>query len=147
MCMMVYVASDEELLTIPYDEARPGLYVKREDAADAPVRRHFRMRNIYLVCCHTGCGCGFQYGEYPEVEDDPEELAAAEAARKALIRYLAEAAWRQPVELYACWADDEAEPHVSRRDCHVAALFQPSGFLREREYLMVRADLLPAHPS
>ena len=102
MCLMVYVASDEELPTMPYDEARPGLYVVREDAEEAPVRRHFRMRNIYLVCCHTGCGCGFQYGEYPEVEDDPEELAAAEAARRALIRYLAEAAEQQPIESPPC---------------------------------------------
>jgi hypothetical protein len=140
MCLVVYVASDAELPTRPYDEVRPGLFIERVDPTAAPVRRHFRKPNIYRIGCHTGCGCGFQYGQYPEVEDDPEDLAAAETTRAALIRYLAEAVGRQPIELYACWADDEAKPQASRRDCPVAALFEPSGFLREREYLMLRVN-------
>jgi hypothetical protein len=78
MCMVVYIGSDVPLRTWPFDAAKPRFYVTEVLAHDSAVKRHFSNPHIYYAGAFEGCGCGFQYGrEYPEMEDDREQLAAA----------------------------------------------------------------------
>ncbi|HWE00791.1 MAG TPA: hypothetical protein VG326_00170 [Tepidisphaeraceae bacterium] len=134
--MVVYIGSDARLRTWPFDAAKPGFHVTEVSTQDEAVKSQFSKPHVYYAGAFEGCGCGFQYGrEYPEVEDDREGLAAAEACRAGIEAYIEEALRLQPaVEIYACWSGDEAEsPSAKRALDH--PLF-PNGF-REREFLVV----------
>lgn len=70
---------------------------------------HFTKPHVYFLGAHTGCSCGFRYG----IGGDADE-AGRESVRR-LGAYLAAAVEAAgPVELYACWDGDEAEPERER---------------------------------
>jgi hypothetical protein len=129
MCMMVYVASDYPLPTSSWDEARPCFYVEALSERDEPVRRQFTKPWVYYAGSHEGCGCGFQYGQYPGHEEDVAEVAAARDSRRRLAEYVAVALQHQPeVQLFACWDGDQAvEPEHRGR-------MRPSDLLRDRTF-------------
>src|SRR4051812_45959015 len=70
MCMVVYIASDYPLPTSSWDEARPRFHVTELSERDEPVRRQFSKPCAYYAGSHEGCGCGFQYGEYPGYQEE-----------------------------------------------------------------------------
>ena len=137
MCMVVYVGSDVPLRTWPFDPARPAFHVTDVPAGDEAVKRHFSKPHVYYAGAYEGCGCGFQWGRTfeEEEEDDPVQLAAADACRAGIEAYVRDALAAQPsVEIYACWAGDEAEPPAARRALDGPSF--PKGFF-EREFLVV----------
>jgi len=134
--MVIYIGSDVPLGTWPFDSANPGFHVTELLSQDAAVKRHFSKPHVYYAGAYEGCGCGFQYGrEDPEFQNDPNQLAAADASRARIQAYMREALTLQPaVEVYACWSGDEAESPSTRRALG-GPLF-PNGF-KEREFLVV----------
>src|SRR5690348_3704867 len=101
MCMAVYVASNSPLPLIQWDKDIPGFHAAEltTDENDEKVRTQFSKPYVYYVGAHTGCGCGFAYGQYPEYEDDGEE------SRQSVIRlaeYLTNALGEnEDIELFA----------------------------------------------
>ena len=146
MCMLVYVASDYQLPTLAWDENHPNFHVSELSAREEPVRRQFSKPCVYYVGSHQGCGCGFQYGQYEELEDDPAEITAARDSRQRLAEFLAVALQHQAeVQLFACWDGDQgAEPEYRGR-VRPADLALDRFFFREKE-LLVASDA-SAEPS
>lgn len=106
MCMMLYVAADKPLTPIAWDEKHPAFNVTAIDEALKDVRRQFSKAHIYYLGAHTGCSCGFRYGD--ETGDGEREEREAVLS---LSHYLSEAAvFAGPLELYSCWSGDEAKP-------------------------------------
>lgn len=137
---MVYVASDDPLPTLAWDEARPGFYVEALSERDEAVRRRFSKPCIYHVGSHEGCGCGFQYGQYEEFETDREELAVAEESRRRLSEFLAAALQHQAeVELFACWDGDQAAMPEHHGRMSPSDLLHDRFHFREKELLVVSA--------
>lgn len=137
MCFTVYLASDSPLPTRSFDHQNPRVAVDRIDEASNPVRQHFTARNVYYVHSHQGCGCGFVYGRFAGVEDDPAELALAERSRTELANYLAVASSDgTAIQLYSCWGGDENEPPT--RHARITSSELSSRLLEEREFLEVR---------
>jgi hypothetical protein len=142
MCWMVYVASDQPLPTTAWDPARPLFHVIDLRARDEPVRCQFSKPHVYYVGSHEGCGCGFQYGEHAELEEeDAATLAAARDSRRRLAAFLS-AALRQEsaLELFACWDGDQAAPAEHRGRLRPAELLRERTFFREKELLVVSED-------
>ncbi|OJW15622.1 MAG: hypothetical protein BGO49_15335 [Planctomycetales bacterium 71-10] len=154
MCMMVYVASDHPLPTSAWDEARPGFHVEELSKRDEAVRKQFSKPCIYYVGSHEGCGCGFQYGQYEELEQDREESAAVEESRRHLSEFLASAAVEESrrhlseflatalqgqaeVELFACWDGDQAATPEHRGRMSPSDLLRDHAHFREKELLVV----------
>jgi len=138
MCMMVYVASDHPLPTSAWDEARPGFHVEELSKRDEAVRKQFSKPCIYYVGSHEGCGCGFQYGQYEELEQDREESAAVEESRRHLSEFLATALQGQAeVELFACWDGDQAATPEHRGRMSPSDLLRDHAHFREKELLVV----------
>lgn len=103
MCMVLYAASDSPLPEIAEAAPPPALSVRPVSGAEELVRIHFSKPYVYFLGSHTGCSCGFQYGEL--VDEDAEGRASV----GALGAFLAEALRiAGPVELFACWDGDEA---------------------------------------
>src|SRR5262245_17262888 len=110
MCTVFYVAAEVPLPELPERMPPAPLSARPIRDAEEAVRVHFSKPHIYFLGSHTGCSCGFQYGEY--VDEDAE---GRESVRQ-LGAYLAAAvAHSGPVEVFACWDGDEALP-VDQRE-------------------------------
>lgn len=108
MCMALYAAADTPLPEIPPvgPPAPPApLTVRALERDERAVRARFTKPYVYFLGADTGCSCGFSY----DAPEDPP--AESRASNRQLRRYLAAAvAQVGPVELYACWGGDEADP-------------------------------------
>jgi hypothetical protein len=146
MGIMVYIACDGSLPTIAWDKDKPGFHVTSLPKQDEMIRRLFSKLFVYYAGSHEGCGCGFQFGEYPE--SDPGELASAKHSRWELVKYLSREVRRhRAIELYACWDGDQSEPPVHFVHLRPADLVQTHTYFREREFITVTATLMSRVPT
>lgn len=137
MCMVLYVVSDDPLPTLAWDESRPAFHVIDLDQRGEPVRRQFTKPYVYYVGSHEKCGCGFQYGEYEDFEEE-QDLPQKRDSRQRLVEFLRGALQHRPdVELFACWDGDQAAEPVYRGRVCPADLLRGRTFFRERELLVV----------
>jgi hypothetical protein len=135
MCPMVYVASDDPLPVLAWDQDNPQFHTAGLSKQHEPVRRHFSKPYVYYVGSHERCGCGFQWGENKASEDD---LSAKQESRRRLVEFLAGALEAQPaVEVYACWDGDQAAPADRNERVRPADLLGSRKYFRERELLVV----------
>jgi len=135
MCMVLYAAADAPLRAIPDDGPVP-LTVRPINTAEEAVRERFSKQHVYFLGSHSGCSCGFSYGYSPTTD------AAGRASVAQLGSYLAHSVGALgPIELYACWVGDEAEPPRERTTITAASFagdldeFQ----LRERWFAIISA--------
>ncbi len=117
MCLAIYIAADQPLAELAWDEQCPAFHVRRIRASESVVRKHFTKPHIYYAGAHEGCGCGFSYGllRLNGMEEDPATLAAGQESVRHLSAYLSEAtANLGSIELYACDSEDAEAPPESR---------------------------------
>ena len=90
---------------------------------------------------YEGCGCGFQYGEYPAESYEPGEFRQRRDSLDAFAKYLrAELSRVGTIEVFACWdGDQELEP-VHHRTLTPAALERDDFFFIKREHSRFVAD-------
>jgi hypothetical protein len=140
MCLVVYLASDRPLPLISWDENARGFHVTElTGEKDEPVRVQFTQPHVYYAGSHTICGCGFNYGQDPLAEDDPEELALRARTLSAMSDYLASAvANGGTIELFACWEGDQAAVPEHRRELAPDAFRSSDFVLQEKELIVVR---------
>lgn len=137
MCVMVYIASDYPLPIMAWDQDNPRFHTADLSKQDETVRGHFSKPYVYYVGSHERCGCGFQWGENEESEDE-DDLPAKQESRRRLVEFLAGALQDQPaVEVYACWDGDQAAPANRDEQVRLAELLEHRTFFRERELLIV----------
>ncbi|HEV2802074.1 MAG TPA: hypothetical protein VGW12_16485 [Pyrinomonadaceae bacterium] len=110
--MMVYIAADEPLPLIEWQENVSVFCVTKLSEGEKRVHRQFSRPFVYYLGSYEGCGCGFSYDDEPvEDEDDRRRDAAARESVRQLSKYLSDVVRRGSVEMYACWdGDQEAEP-------------------------------------
>lgn len=103
--MVLYAAADAPLPTIEPGNPPVLLSVRPLEQDEEVVRAQFTKRHAYFLGAHTGCSCGFSYGD-----GDHNDVLGRESVRR-LGRYLSEAIARSgPVELFSCWNGDESGP-------------------------------------
>ena len=54
MCMAVYIAADQPLTLVPWDEAHPAFYLADVDPADLPVLSQFTKAHVAYAGSHEG---------------------------------------------------------------------------------------------
>ncbi len=142
MCLMVYIAASEPLPLIEWrEEARTFHVTELTHANDEQVRGQFSKPHVYYVGSHTICGCGFNYGQYPEAEDDPEEIALRQRSMRDLSEYLQHQLSRTgTIELFACWDGDQGAPPEHGRDLTPALLLGDDFVFLEKERSIIRDD-------
>jgi hypothetical protein len=133
MCLLVWVASVVPLPTVaPATPQTPhpldGYHRVEPVAADAPVRARFTLPHVAYVGAWTGCGCGFNSGDLAwqgfsradevtplvdAMQDAEREAYGQEERSRVLLRTLVERALDAgAVEVFGCWAGDEATPET-----------------------------------
>jgi hypothetical protein len=139
MCMAVYIAADQPLTLVIWDDAHAAFYLADVDQADLPVLSQFTKAHVAYAGSHEGCGCGSQYGEYPEFRE-PEEAVARRASLDQFAAYLAGELTRVgPIELYACWDGDQTAAVEHRRALTPLDLQSEEVFFLQKELSLVAA--------
>ena len=117
MCMVLYAAADAPLQEFPQSTPPAPLSARLIEGTEEAVRPHFTKPYVYFLGSHTGCSCGFQYGE--GIEEDSE---GRESVRQLGEYLVAAVQCAGAVEVYACWDGEEAEP-VEEREVVTPAAF------------------------
>jgi hypothetical protein len=121
---MLYLAADEPLKKVEWDDADPGFHTALLGVEEAAVQGQFSKRHVLYAGGHEGCGCGFQANAYArDADDDPKEVLARRRSLDQLRDYLqAELARVGVIEVYACWDGDQATPPRHRRTLTASSL-------------------------
>lgn len=136
MCLVVYLASDQPLPFIAWDENTPAFHVTEVREAELKVRQQFKKPHLYYLGSHTGCGCGFDDAQNNERNVD--EHAATERTLNALGAYLAAAvATAGTLELYSCWDGDQGTQPDCRLELSPASFGAGMKWLAERTYVRI----------
>ena len=114
---MVYLGAAVPLRLIPWEGANPSFHVTEIAGESEPsVRARLGTVTACYVGSSEGCGCLFQYGEYPELRDEDDGLEVKRAALSALRDYLrAELRFNSRIHVFACWDGDEEKQPEHRR--------------------------------
>lgn len=140
MCLVLYMASDRDRPTIPWDKSAPRFHVTDDEPAAQEARTHFTKKRVYYLGSDNGCGCGFRQ-ESDWVIDKPEEQASKRDNQQRLHDYLAACLEDEEfVELFSCWSGDEAENCELRRDVPLRALIDEEFFFSEGQITRVFKD-------
>ena len=142
--MVLFLGTEAALDTTGWSEEAPAFYVGEPEEREASVRKHFNTSRVYYLGSHTGCGCGYEFGQDPAWYDwaasDPEAADAdpdgptSRQSLAALLRSLLDAG--HPVELYALWSGDEDTPPDHRSRIRPEAVLDPATVL-EGHHLVV----------
>jgi hypothetical protein len=98
MCLGVFLASDQPLDLVPWNERTPGFNVVPLSEHEEPVRRQFALAHVVYAGAHTRCSCGFRAdGENPD---------AVSRSQAALVEYIRRASLAGPLEIFVCWEGD-----------------------------------------
>ncbi len=107
MCLMLYIGGENPLQLKPWIDSKPDSHVSELSHNQKSVKKFFTVPHVRITGSLEKCGCAFNYGrEYPQVENDPAELAKAAEARKQLVEYIKRNDVRQ---IYSCQAGEEAK--------------------------------------
>ncbi len=133
--MTVYVGSKGSLDLIAWNETAPAFHVTELSERDSVVRNQFTEPYVYYVGSHEGCGCGFQYGQYPEFEQG-EDRSQERASLDGLATYLSHQLSRVgTIQLYACWDGDQTAIPEHHRN------LTPGSFRSEEEFYFLEKEL------
>lgn len=130
--MMVYLGASKPLRLVPWDSSKPAFHVtdlgpEFTEAVGDQLGTPF----IYYAGAYEGCGCGFQYGQYPESREQDTESPQKREALLALRDYLGTGLADAPeIRVFACWAGDE------RRDSKHHRGLTPDDLLRDDFYFL-----------
>jgi hypothetical protein len=109
MCLAVYIASNQVLPLIAWDETSPAFYIG-EFSADCGVKRQFTLPNVAYAGSNGGCGCGFSKdGEIGE------ELEVVRENYRQLASYITDLQARgASIQLFCSWEGDQTlEPEFN----------------------------------
>ena len=139
MCMMVYIAAPVPLALVPWNESQPAFHVCELREAEVAVQQQFDVANVFYAGSHEMCGCGFQYGQYPQWEDEDRPLKRA--SLDAFASYLAEQLTRTPfIQIYACWDGDQSASPEHHRSLTPSSLHAEDFFFLEKELSIVKPN-------
>ncbi len=75
MCVVCYIASEQEIKEIPFNDDSPAFNIKKERTRTFHPDT-FTAKHIYYIGSYQGCGCGFASKEIPQdVIDNARRLA------------------------------------------------------------------------
>jgi len=109
VCMNLYVASDQPIAATSWSEAHPGFNIQPLSEAEDRVRVQFSKPHVMYLGAHTGCSCGFAFGQPgseagQDIEQEQLGRESVASLREFLHSQLTSVA---ELELYSCWYGDE----------------------------------------
>ena len=90
MCMMVYLAAESPLRIVAWNNAAPAFNTSPLARDVERVRGQFSKPHLIYAGSYEGCGCGFQFGEYPAEYSEPNEISQRRKSLHDFAAYLRE---------------------------------------------------------
>lgn len=130
MCLTVYIASNKPLPFVNWNSNQPKFHVLAINDEDKGIEKQFKNMNVVYAGSHEGCGCGF----FKEGEEG-KELEMRQANYEELAYYLSSLRFSgAKLEIYSCWAGDQAKQPEFRERITLASLVSPEFQFKERAY-------------
>ncbi|MBM3342336.1 MAG: hypothetical protein FJY56_09525 [Betaproteobacteria bacterium] len=131
MCWALYLASDKELPTVPWDEDHPSFNTQALSDVEEPVRTQFSLPYVIYIGSHEGCGCGFKNVDY----DDPDECRKRAETVHSLAEYLCSALSQGAhLEMFLCWEGDQTHAPVAKKSITPTEFLALEFPLAEKEF-------------
>lgn len=142
--MMVYLAADLPLREVAWDDAAPAFHTTPLVADEArQVRGQFSKPHLIYAGAHEGCACGFQLGEYPLDDAEPEEAKKGRESLHAFAEYLRAEMFRVgSIEVFACWDGEQEAAIEHRRTLTPDAIDSDDFFFLQKERSTIEPDWL-----
>jgi hypothetical protein len=141
MCLMVYLAADEPLPLVAWNDTEPAFHVAATAPDEERVRTMFSKEHVVYAGSYEGCGCGFQYGEVSAQSVDPLERKKRRRSLDELGAYLSRELPRVgPIEIYVCWDGDQDSLPEHRRNLTPASLKAETFFFMRKELSTVTPE-------
>ncbi|MDD5057805.1 MAG: hypothetical protein PHQ60_08025 [Sideroxydans sp.] len=139
--MMIYLSAAKPLSKIEWNEAEPRFYISTLAPNEERVSCQFKTQNVVYAGSYEGCGCGFQYGEYPAENYEPDELKNRRRSLDDFAKYLRnELPKVGAIELFACWDGDQEAAPEHRRSLTPASLEANDFFFFQKECSTLTED-------
>lgn len=138
MCLAVYLASDQPLPLIAWNEQAPGFHVDALAKDDQAVIRQFQMAYVCYMGAHTFCGCGFQSEPYRQYDNQSISRTQEEESRLQLAQYLEQRLrGGAQLQIFACWEGDQERTPEERRTLSPIEISAPDFYFHELELIEV----------
>jgi hypothetical protein len=133
MCLAVYLASDQPIPLIQWNNLEPSVSIQTLHERDRFVQNKFTYSNTYYVGSHEGCGCGFlkNWLEGEEFEEHQVNYSIlANIIQKAVSQ-------GSKAELFVCWEGDQDQLPIRSEEITVEELGNPAFEFEEKVYYRV----------
>lgn len=132
MCMVLYLASDDMLPTIPWNEKKPAFHVcpLADCGMGKEVGMQFTKANVYFVGSYQWCGCGF--GDSSE-----KGIQCLRELREYLVAVSAKSGI---VEMWSCWTGAEGAEPLEKIVIVPDNILEPEFRFGEQEYYLIYSD-------
>jgi hypothetical protein len=126
MCLEIFIASEQPLSLIPFDETKASFNISELGEYDRAVRKHFTKPFVYYLATQGGCGCSLNMDIYETAHlpqgsladqhqaDVLQELELGRQILTALTEYIDAILVGPSLELYSCWSGDWHNEPLSR---------------------------------
>jgi hypothetical protein len=123
MCLAVYLATDEPVQQIKWNDKSPAFHVKQEGKWKA-MHSRIKKKHLYYVGSNQGCGCGFLLDG---IDKDSEEWKDIKKNYEAFGKYLTENVSNEAAKIFVCWEGDQKKEPTQFRDVRVEEI--QNGFI------------------
>jgi hypothetical protein len=134
MCWALYIASDKQLLQIPWDQDARAFHTQEFSELDLPVKAQFSFPNVIYLGSHLGCSCGFMAVD----NEDQKEQAARTETVESLSRYLENVLRNGAhLEMFLCWEGDQTQHRIAEKLLFTQDFLDVRFPLEEREFARI----------
>jgi hypothetical protein len=131
MCLAVYIASKQNIPTIPWDKDKPAFcIIEANQNEHHEVYKQFSLPHVYYIGTQEGCGCKFIYDENnPEFVWNSDDLELRKHNVSKLVSLLNKLLLNEDwIEFFSCYAGNQTKEPVKIKTIEPEALFKSSIF-------------------
>lgn len=135
--MAIYIATDDPLPTIPYDESNPKLNTENPAGNEMELRNVFSKPHIKYVGSNQGCGCGFRHAlldneNWLKVLNE-EETGFDNNNHLDLVDLISKnSSSANSVEILSVWEGDHREAIKYRQTINLTEILDSDFYFKER---------------
>lgn len=134
MCLCIYLASNNVIPLINKIEDNVGFYLRELKEGENLAYQNFTKRFVYFVASAEDCSCGFLMdGIYPDM---PEFVDIRENYH-IFSKFLQDNLKSEKIEIFVCWAGDEAKKPVKFETLKASDIGQVSFSFEEKHFYTI----------
>lgn len=141
--MTIYIATDRQLPTIPYDEKDRKLNTADITSNEKTLKNVFSKSHFKYIGSDQGCGCGFRHallhnGDWFNVVNN-EETTFDNSNHVNLVDFISKnISDEKTIEILACWNGDHNESVKFQESIKLTDILDKDFYFKERRLYTVQ---------